>query len=178
MLVVVEYRDLHPLPELPFDIEALRCLDVFKVDAAERVLECGDHFDKFVGVAFVDLDVEDVDAGELLEEHRLAFHHRLGRQRPDRAQAEHRGAVGDHAYEVASRGEVDRFARIAHDFLAGRRHARCIGQREVALVGELLGRQDRDLARARQAVVFQRAFLQLVFQCRLLAIGGRPTFSL
>ena len=38
------------------------------------------------------------------------------------------------------------------------------GKRQVTLVGKLLGRQDRDLARARQAVVFQRAFLQLVFQ--------------
>jgi hypothetical protein len=27
-----------------------------------------------------DLDVEHVDAGELLEEHALAFHHRLGRR--------------------------------------------------------------------------------------------------
>ena len=31
---------------------------------------------------FVDFDVEDVDAGELLEQHRLAFHHRLRGKRP------------------------------------------------------------------------------------------------
>ena len=43
----------------------------------------------------VDLDVEDVDAGELLEQHRLAFHHRLGGERADIAEAEHGRAVGD-----------------------------------------------------------------------------------
>ena len=55
-------------------------------------------------VALVDLDVEHVDAGELLEQHRLAFHHRLGGERADVAQAQHRGAVGDHADQVAARG--------------------------------------------------------------------------
>ena len=53
-----------------------------------------------------DLDVEAVDAGELLEQHRLAFHHRLGGERADGAQAEHRGAVGDHRDQVGARGEL------------------------------------------------------------------------
>ena len=47
-----------------------------------------------------DLDVEDVDAGELLEQDRLAFHHRLGGERADGAEAEHGGAVGDDGDEV------------------------------------------------------------------------------
>ena len=61
--------------------------------------------DELVGSRLVDLDVEDVDAGELLEQHRLAFHHRLGGQRADIAQAQHRGAVGDHRDQVAAGGE-------------------------------------------------------------------------
>ena len=48
----------------------------------------------------VDLDVEHVDAGELLEQHRLALHHRLAGERADGAEAEHRGAVGQHGDEV------------------------------------------------------------------------------
>ena len=40
-----------------------------------------------------DLDVEHVDAGELLEQDRLALHHGLGGERPDIAEAEHGGAV-------------------------------------------------------------------------------------
>ena len=55
----------------------------------------------FSGSRLVDLDVEDVDAGELLEQDGLALHHRLGGERADGAQAQHRGAVGDHADEIA-----------------------------------------------------------------------------
>jgi hypothetical protein len=58
----------------------------------------------FFGVGLVHLQVETVDIGEFLEEHRLALHHRLGGQRPDIAEPQHRGAVGDHRDEVAARG--------------------------------------------------------------------------
>ena len=59
-------------------------------------------------VLLVDLDVEHVDAGEFLEQDRLALHHRLGGERADVAEAEHRGAVGDHRHEVGARGERQR----------------------------------------------------------------------
>ena len=55
------------------------------------------------GSLLVDLDVEHVDAGEFLEQHALAFHHRLAGKRADVAQAEHRRAVGDDADQVAAR---------------------------------------------------------------------------
>jgi hypothetical protein len=56
------------------------------------------------GVGFVHLQVETVDIGEFLEEDRLALHHRLGRQRTDIAEPQHRRAVGDHRDKVAARG--------------------------------------------------------------------------
>jgi hypothetical protein len=79
MLVVVEYRDLHALTQLALDIEALGCLDVFQVDSTEGWLQRRDHLDQLVRIPLIDLDVEHVDAGELLEQYRLAFHHRLCR---------------------------------------------------------------------------------------------------
>ena len=82
---------------LRFDVEAFRRLDVFQVDAAEGGLHRGDDVDQLVGIVLGELDVEHVDAGELLEQHALAFHHRLGRQRADVAQSQHRRAVGDDA---------------------------------------------------------------------------------
>ncbi len=115
MLVVVKDGDLHPLLQLLLDVEALRRFDVFEVDAAERRLERRDVLDQLVRVVLGEFDVEDVDAGELLEQAALAFHHRLGRQRADVAQAEHRGAVGDDADEVAARGVVRRQTRIVLD---------------------------------------------------------------
>ena len=115
------------------------------------------------GSRLVDLDVEHVDAGELLEQAALAFHHRLAGERADVAEAEHGGAVGDDGDEVAARGERARFARIGDDRLAGERDAGRIGQRQVALVGQSLGRRDRDLAGRRQAVIVERGFAQLFF---------------
>jgi hypothetical protein len=98
------------------------------------------------GSVLVDLDVEHVDAGELLEQHALAFHDRLGGQRADVAQAQHGGAVGDDGDQVAARRVFIGVGRVLDDFLAGRGHARRVGQRQVALVGQLLGRRDADLA--------------------------------
>ena len=69
--------------------------------------------DHVVDVLRVDLDVEDVDAGELLEQDRLALHHRLGGERADIAEAEHGGAVRDHRDEVGARGQVGRLAGSA-----------------------------------------------------------------
>src|SRR5690606_32268609 len=65
VLVVVEHRDLQPLTQLALDDEALRRLDVLKVDAAEGGFEAGNDVDQLVGILLVDLDVEHVDAGEL-----------------------------------------------------------------------------------------------------------------
>ena len=111
VLVVVEDRDLHPLAERLLDDEALRRLDVFEVDAAEGRLQAGHDLDQLGGIGLVDLDVEHVDAGELLEQAALAFHHRLAGQRADVAEAEHGGPVADHGDEVAAGGVLAGVAR-------------------------------------------------------------------
>jgi hypothetical protein len=95
------------------DVEALGRLDVFQVDAAQRGLHRGDDVDQLVRIALGQFDVEHVHAGKLLEQAALAFHHRLGGQRADVAQAQHGGAVGDHAHQVAARGVFGRLAGSA-----------------------------------------------------------------
>ena len=160
VLVVVEDRDVHARAQRALDVEAVRRLDVLEVDAAEGRLERGDQVDQLVEVLLVDLDVEHVDAGELLEEDALAFHHRLGGQRTDVAEPEHRGAVRDHRDQVAARGVAERIGRVDDDLLARRGNARRVGQREVVLVDELLGGRDRHLARRRELVVIERCTAQ------------------
>jgi hypothetical protein len=108
-----------------------------------------------------DLEVEHVDAGELLEQHALAFHHRLAGQRADVAQAQHRGAVGDHGHQVAARGVAPGIGRVVDDLLAGGGHTGRIGQRQIALVDHLLGGGNGHLARGRELVVLQRGAAQL-----------------
>ena len=104
VLIVVKHRDLHAILELLLDKKALRCLDVLEVDAAEGRLQAGDDIDQLVGIVLGDLDIEDIDAGELLKQHRFAFHHRLGRERPDVAEPEHGGAVGDDPDQITAVG--------------------------------------------------------------------------
>jgi len=91
VLVIVEDRDVHALAQLLLDVEAFRRLDVFQVDAADGRLQHRDRVHQFIGIEFVQLQVEHVDAGELLEQAALAFHDRLRGQRADVAQAEHGG---------------------------------------------------------------------------------------
>ncbi len=160
MLVVMEHRDVHALAQLGLDVKTLRRLDVLKVDAAQRGLHGGDDVDQLVGVALGQFDVKHVDAGEFLEQAALAFHHRLGRQRADVAQAQDGRAVGDHPHEVAARGEVGRERGLGLNVKTGIGHARRIGQRQVALVRQRFGRRDRYLAAHRAAVVFTGGFTQ------------------
>ena len=56
--------------------------------------------------------------------------------------------------------------RVGDDRLAGGGDARRIGERQVALVAERLGRLDLELSRPRQAVIDQRARAQIVGQIR------------
>ncbi len=156
VLIVVEDRNLHALAQRTLDVKAVRGLDVFEVDAAEGGLERGDQVDQLVEVLFAHLDVEHVDAGELLEQHPLAFHHRLRGQRPDVAEPEHRGPVGDHGDQVAARREAKRIRRIGSDLFAGGGDAGRIGERQIALVDHLFGGTDRDLAGRRKLVVLER----------------------
>ena len=168
MLVVVEDGDLHLLAQLALDVEALGGLDVFQVDAAQGGFQCADDLDQLVGVTLGQLDVEHVDAGKLLEQAALAFHHRLAGQRADVAQAQHGGAVGDHAHQVTARGVFGGLGGIGLDVQARIGHARRIGQRQVTLVGQRLGGTDGDLARRRLGMVFPRGIAQGGFGSREL----------
>ena len=81
-------------------------LDVLEVDAAEDGAEVAHAVDEGVDVLGVDQQVDGVDVGEALEQRALAFHHRLGRQRAEIAEAEDGRAVGDDGDEVALVGVV------------------------------------------------------------------------
>ena len=170
VLVVVEDRDVHARLQPLLDLEAFRRLDVLEVDAAEGRLERRDRLDHAVDLGRVDLDVEDVDAGEFLEQHRLAFHHRLGGERADIAEAEHGRAVGDDGDQIGAAGVVGGGRRIVTDGEAGRGDARRIGERQVALVAERLGRLDLQLSGNRILVEIERRLVE-IGELRLLGVS-------
>jgi hypothetical protein len=96
---------------------------------------------------------------ELLEQARLAFHHRLARQRADVAQAQHSRAVGDDRDQVAARRVIPGQLGRRGDLQARLCHTRRIRQRQVALRDERLGRDDLDLSGPTVAVVVERVVL-------------------
>ena len=124
VLIVVEYRDLHALAQLGFDVEALRRLDVLEVDAAKGRFQCGDDAHQLVRVGLGDLQIEHVDACELFEQAALALHHWLAGQWANVAEPEHGGTVSDHGDQVAACGEPARFGGVFGDGETGFGHAR------------------------------------------------------
>ena len=108
--------------------------------------------DELVRILGVHFEVDRVDVGEALEQHRLAFHHGLCGECAAIAEAEDRGAVGDHGNEVAFGGVVVRLALILRDGEHRNRDAGRIGEREIALRRHRLGGDDLELARPALAV--------------------------
>ena len=160
VLVVVKDRDVHALDQLALDLETLRRLDVLQVDAAEGGLEPRDGVHEGVHAGLRDLDVEHVDPGETLEQDRLAFHHRLGRERTDVAEAEHRGAVADHADPVRASGHFGGGRRVVDDGETGVGHAGGIGKRQIVGGRYRLGRDHLQLPRGIGAVIGERPLLE------------------
>ena len=158
VLVVVEHRDVEQFAQPLLDDEALRRLDVFEIDAAPTLAEHLYAIDELVGILGRDFEIDGIDVGEALEQHRLAFHHRLGGERAAIAQPQNGGAVGDDGDEIAFGGVF-----VGEAFIFGDRQDRnCdagrIGERKVALCRHRLGGDDFQLARPALAVK-QQCFL-------------------
>ena len=169
VLVVMEDRDVHQFAQALLDDEALGRLDVFQIDAAPAGAEQLDAIDELVRVLGGDFQIDGVDVGEALEQHRLAFHHGLGRQRAEIAQPQNRGAVGDDGDEIALDRVVVGAARILGDGEHRHRDARRIGERQVALGRHRLGGDDFQLAGPPDAMKLQGF---LVGEGRPIAAAG------
>ena len=161
MLVIVEDRDLHPRLQPLLDLEALRRLDVFEIYAAKGRFERRDRRHHRFDFRRVDLDIEHVDAGELLEENGLPLHHGFRGEWTDIAEAEHGRAVGDDAHQIGAGGIVGSRDRIGVDFQTRRGDAGRIGERQIALVAQRLRRLDLQLSRSWIAMEEERGLIQI-----------------
>ena len=146
VLVVMEDRNVHEFAQAILDDETLRGLDVFEIDAAERGAEITHRRDEGVRVLGVDFEVDRIDVGEALEQHRLAFHHGFRGQRTEVAEPEDCSAVRNDRHHVALGRVVVRPARILVDGFDRHGDARRIGEREVALRRHGLRGDDLELA--------------------------------
>src|SRR5690606_24672909 len=80
------------------------------------------------------------------------------------AQPQYGGTVGDDPDQIAPTGVLEGVLRITDDFFAGRRHARGVSQRQIALVCQLLGGRDGYLARAALPVIFKGGLAKVGFR--------------
>ncbi len=158
----MEDRDLHAVAQFALNLETLWRLDVFQVDTAERRLQRGDDVAQLFRIVFVDFDIEDIDAGKFLEQHALAFHHRLRCQRADIAKAENGGAVGDNRNQVAACRVAECIGRVGHDFFASGSNAGRISQRQIALVRQQFGRGYAYFPGGWKLVILKRCLAQLL----------------
>ena len=160
VLVVMKDRNIHQLAQALLDDEAFRRLDILQVDAAPAFSQQLHAVDKGVGIAGIDLDIHGIHVGKALEQHRLAFHHRLGGQRTDIAEAKYGRPVGDYRDQIAFRRVVVGKRLVFLDLQARGCDARRIGQRQMVLRRQRLGRHDLDLARPAGFVHAQRFLVE------------------
>ena len=142
------------------DIEAFGGLDIFQIDAAKGWLEARDDVDQPVWIALINFEIEDIDASELLEQYRLAFHHGFGRQWSDIPKPKHRRTVGDHRHQIGAIGVARSGGGVFCYHQTRNCHAWRVGERQVGLVGERFGGGDFYLAGARELVIIERRLVE------------------
>ncbi len=172
VLVVMKHRNIEQFPQLLLDDEAFRRLDVLQVDAAPALAEQLDAVDDLLRVFRRHFEVDGIDVGEALEQHRLAFHHWFCRQRAEVAEAEDGRAVGNDGDEIALGGVVVGAVLVRGDGQHRHGDPGRIGQRQVALGRHRLGGHDFELAGTALAVE-QQCFLVGEGRSRAAAIVFR-----
>ena len=136
VLVVVEDGDVQRLLQPLLDGEAAGGGDVLQIDATEGrgdgLYRRHDVVHPLAGQA----DGPGVHAPELLEQHRLALHHRQGRLGPQVAQPQHRRAVGDDGHRVGLDGVVPDAVGVAVDVATHPGHPRRVDGGQVLPGGQ------------------------------------------
>src|SRR5215210_5556295 len=108
----------EPLYEAGLYLEALRRRDVLEVDAAKARRDAHHRLDELVHVLGVYQDRHSRDAGELLVEDGLAFHHRHRGHGPDVPQAQDAGPVRADGDAAPDHGQLARQRGVLDDGLA------------------------------------------------------------
>src|ERR1041385_3870076 len=124
-------RNIKLFFESIFDLETSRRGNVFEVDTAES---SGDHFYRahdLIRILRVQTDRKRVDARELFEQHRLAFHHRHCRCWTNVAETKHCCSVCNDCDGVLLDRQREGFIRIVFDRIADSSDAWRVGHREI-----------------------------------------------
>ena len=160
MLVIMEHGDVHEFAQALFDDETIRCLDVFKVYAAECRAKIAYSPNELFNVFRINFKVNRINIGKTLEQNRFSFHHGLGRQGPKITQTQNGRAIGNHRHQIALGRVVISRIGVFSDAAHGCRHTGAIGQRQVTLGGHGFGRVDFELSWLSALVELQRLLIR------------------
>ena len=133
MLVIVHHRDVEGLLQALFDVEALRRLDIFKVDTTESRCNLLNGFAEFLRIFLVDFDVEYIHATINLEQQSFTFHYWLTAHSADVAESEHSSAITNHSYQVTLVCVLVNFVWVLLNLQAWESYAWWIRQTQVRL---------------------------------------------
>src|SRR5215208_763668 len=151
MNVVVHHGLGQPLYEAGLYLEALRRRDVLEVDAAEGRRDSHHRFDEGVHVPSIDQYGHRGDAGELVVEDGLAFHHRHRGHGPDVSQTQDARPVSADGNATTDHGQLARQRGVLDDGLARPRHPRGVHVAHVLHRPDRVGGLDYELP----ALVFE-----------------------
>ena len=96
----MHYRNIKFFLQTLLNLEALRSLDILKVDTSECWSDCLYSLDELVWVFLVYLDIKHIDTTVNLEQQALTFHNRLSAHRAYVAQTQNCRTVTDNGNQV------------------------------------------------------------------------------
>ena len=174
VLIVMKHGNVEQLAQALLDYKALGRANVLQVDPAPAFAQEPYAIDDLVGVLGGHFEVDGIDVGETLEQHRLAFHDRLRCQRAAVAKAKDGGPICDYGNEIAFGGVVEGAILIFRNGEHRYRHSWGIGEREVALGGHRLCGHHFKLTWTALTVKQQR-FLICEGRTRAVGLGSHVT---
>ena len=127
----MENRDIAAFLEPPLDFKAAGGGDVLQVDAAEAARQQAHGVHNIVHTLGPHAQRNRVHVAKGLEQGAFAFHNGHAGLRADIAQAQYRGAVGDHGHQVGATGQVIAQIHVLLNGEAGLGDAGGIGQGQV-----------------------------------------------
>ncbi len=123
----MEDRNIEFLAQSLFDLKATRCGNVFEIDPTESRRDRFHCAHDLVRIFRIQTDRKRIHAGELFEQHRLAFHHRQCCCWPNVAESEHCSSVSHDRDRVFLDRQGEEFVRILLDGFTDTSHARRVG---------------------------------------------------
>ena len=162
VLIVVHKRDIDLLLESPLYLEALRSLDILKIDSAESRCYVPYRPAELVHIGRVHLDVNRIHAGQFLEQHSFAFHHWLPGKSADVPKSEHCRPVRDYGNEIPLACVVVRLVGVGLYLKARSGYSRCICKRKIVLVFKWFCWLYLKFSRRERGMIFQRLTVDFI----------------